>query len=212
MRSRLFPVGGGGVCVADLELVDDGAEGGVDFFERTEALHGVALAFLLVPVDKGSSLVVVYVETLFDGFGVVVGTAGSLTAVDEAFHEHVFGHVEFKHAGYFGVAFGEHGLERFCLGNGAGETVKDDAFAGAECIVGGCKDVDHERVGDELSLVDVALGSVAEFSAVLDFGTEHVASGDVLEAVFLYEQVALCAFARSGGTEDNDILHFRFVV
>ena len=74
-------------------------------------------------------------------------------------------------------------------------------------IVGGCEDVNHQRIGDELTVVDVLLGGVAEFGAGLDFSAQHITGGDVVEAIFLNQEVALRAFARTGSTEDDKIFH-----
>ena len=58
-----------------LELVNDCTESGIDFFQRAVAFDGVTFAFLLVPFDERSGLVVVHVEAFLDGLSVVIGAA-----------------------------------------------------------------------------------------------------------------------------------------
>lgn len=57
------------------ELVDHSTESGVDFFQLAVSLHSVTLAFLLIPFNQRSRLVVVNVEALTDGLFVVVSTS-----------------------------------------------------------------------------------------------------------------------------------------
>lgn len=195
------------VSIIGSEGVDHGAECRVDFFEGTVTLDGVAEAFVFVPLDEGRSLVVIDGEALADGLFVVVGTAAGLTAVDETFHQHFVGHTEFEHGVHLRSALSEHLFEGFGLGDGAGKTVEDDTGFLGEGIVGGGEDVDHEFIGDELTVVDVAFGGATQFGVGLDFGAQHVAGGDVVETVFFNQNIALGAFARTGGTEDDEILH-----
>lgn len=56
------------------ELVNLSAKGSVDFLQRTIALHGVALAFFLIPFDEGGRLRVVDVKALLDCFCIVIRT------------------------------------------------------------------------------------------------------------------------------------------
>ena len=65
----------------------------------------------------------------------------------------------------------------------------------AEAVIHTCKDVDHQLVGDELSVVNEALGCLAKFCSVLDLVAENVACRDVVETILLNHQVALSALA-----------------
>ena len=195
------------VSIIGSEGVDHGAECRVDFFECAVSLNGVAESFVFVPLDEGGSLIVIDGEALADGLFVVVGATAGLTAVDEAFHQHFVRHTEFEHGVHLRSALSEHLFEGFGLGDGAGKTVEDDTGLFGEGIVGGGEDVDHEFIGDELTVVDVAFGGATQFGVGLDFGAQHVAGGDVVETVFFNQNITLGAFARTGGTEDDEILH-----
>ena len=120
-------------------------------------------------------MVVVNVEALTDGLFVVVSTSGSLATIDEALDEHFIWHIQFEHARHLSAAFSQHFLQGFSLRNGAGEAVEDNAFARTQAIVNTGQDVNHQRVGDELAVVDVPLSGVAEFRTVFDFCTENIA-------------------------------------
>ena len=100
-----------------------------------------------------------------------------------------------------------HHLEGFGLGNGAGETVEDDTFAGAQRIVNACQDANHQIVGDELAVVNKTLGGLAQFGAFLDFSAEHIAGRDMLESIFFHEEGALGALAGAWSSEDYNIFH-----
>ena len=195
------------VSIIGSEGVDHGTECRVDFFECAVSLNGIAKALFFVPLDEGGSLVVIDGETLADGLFVVVGATAGFTSVDETLHEHFVGHVEFEHGVHLRSTLSEHLFERFGLGNGAGETVEDDTGLFGEGIVGGGEDVDHQRIGDELTVVDIAFGRATQFSVGFDFGAEYVAGGDVVETIFFDQNITLCAFTGAGGTEDDEILH-----
>jgi len=46
-------------------------------------------------------------------------------------------------------------------------------------------------------------GLHAELAAGLDLRTQHVASGDLRDAVIFLDVIGLCAFARAGATQQN---------
>ena len=134
-------------------------------------------------------------EAFLYGFLVVVGAAALLPAQDEAFHQLVLGHLQVEHEGHGLSAFGQHLFQGLGLGDGAWEAVEDDAFRVLEAVEHAGQDVYHQRVGDELSLVYVAFGGLAQFGAVLYLGTQHVSRRDVVDAILLYYSLALCSLA-----------------
>lgn len=179
-----------------LKRVDYRADVAEDAAQLAKTVYVVVYALAFIPFDEGSSLVVIHIEALLYCLGVVVGTSALLAALDKALHEFGLGHVKLNHCRNLVAAFCEHLLESLGLGNSAGETVEDYALVLlAEIVVDAGKNVNHEFVGDELAVVDVALGCLAELGAVLDFAAQHVAGGDMVEAILLDHEVALCALA-----------------
>ena len=161
----------------------------------------------LEPLGEGCSLVAIDLEALLDGFFVVVGATLFDGAVEQAGHKHVFRHNEFEHNAHFVATFLEHGLQCLGLCDGAGESVEDYARASGAFVVGGSEDVDHQRVGNELSVVDVSFGNFAKFSAGLDFATEDVAGGDVSQSVLADEFCTVGTLTRARSAEDDDVFH-----
>lgn len=88
-----------------------------------------------------------------------------------------------------------------------GEAVEDDTFRILEAVQRGSQNVDNQVVGEELALVDVTLGCLAQLGSVLYFGTQHVTCGDVVDAILCYNSLALCALAGTGGTENYNVQH-----
>ena len=66
-------------------------------------------------------------------------------------------------------------------------------------------EIDDKLVGNELALVHVGLGLLAELCAVLDGSTEQVARRDVRHSVFSNKTLGLRALAGTGTTEQNDL-------
>ena len=150
----------------------------------------------------------VNVETLLDGLFVVVASSALLSAEQEALHQFVFRHVQLNHGCHLVSAFGKHLFQGFCLRDSAGETVEDDTLMLlAETVVNTGEDINHQFIGDELSVVDIAFGCLAQFCSVLDLAAEHVARRDVVETILLNHLVALRAFACTWSAENYDILH-----
>ena len=84
-----------------------------------------------------------------------------------------------------GAARGEHLLEGFCLIDSTGKTVENHALGGVfgigvEHVL---KHTYHEVVGDKLPFGDVRVGNFAEFCAARDMIAEHLAGGDMVQAV-----------------------------
>ena len=147
-------------------------------------------------------------QALADGLLIVVGTTALLATQQEALHQLVLGDIELNHRCHLVAAFREHLLQGLGLRDGAGEAIEDDALVlASEGIIDGSQDVNHQLIGDELALVDEALGCLTKFRAVLDLVAEHIARGDMTETVFLNHHVALRSLAGTGSTENNDILH-----
>ena len=134
-------------------------------------------------------------EALADSLFVVVGASALLSAQDEAVHQFVFGHFEVQHDAYFLTPLGQHLLQRFGLGDGAGKSVEDDALRVLQPVERGGQDVYDEVVRQQLTLVNVALGRLAQFGAGFDFGTQHVARRNVVDTILGYDSLTLCALA-----------------
>lgn len=76
------------------------------------------------------------------------------------------------------------------------ETVEDDSFVIlAETIVHTGQDVNHEFVGNQLSLVDIGLGSLAQLRTILNFTAQHVTRGDVSQTILCNQAIALGALS-----------------
>lgn len=145
-----------GTSVAGLGLVtiEDGKQGLPDLTGLLAGVNGLPDAGVLVVADDGRRLLVVGLETLAEGLGVVVGALHEGLASDVVLHG-LLGRVEGQVVGTAGsgvdetardarnkervvdleldgvlqgeVALAEHGVETLGLGNGAGEAVEDEA-------------------------------------------------------------------------------------
>ena len=159
-----------------LERVNHATDITEDAWQLAESVDVVVNAFSLVPLDERSGLVVINVETLLDCLCVVVRATALLTALHETSHQLVLRHVKLNHGSHLVSALCEHFLQSLSLRDSAWEAVEDYALVLlAEAIIHTCEDVDHQLVGDELSVVNEALGSLAKFCSVLNLTTENVA-------------------------------------
>ena len=156
----------------------------------------VVQTFLLVPFNQGLSLRVIDHEALFDSLLVVVGTSALLSAQNQALHQFIFGHGQFNHGSYLVATLVEHLFQGLCLWDRAGETIEDDTLVlTSERVVYRCQDAYHQVVGNQLTVVDIALSRLAKFCTLLDFCTKYITCRDMLQSIFFNQFVALCALA-----------------
>ena len=96
------------------------------------------------------------------------------------------------------------GFHRLGLRNGARKSVEQKA----PCAIGLGNalfdEVDDEIVADKLTRIHHRLGLYAQRSACLDGSTQHIARGDLRNAVFLANKGRLRAFASTRCAKQNE--------
>ena len=103
---------------------------------------------------------------------------------------------------------GQESIKSLGLRDGAWKTVENHTRFGLGFVEDNIlEDVDHQLVGDELTLVDICFGHLADLGLAGDMVAEHLAGRYMVEFVFPDKVFALGAFAAAGGTEDYNI-HF----
>ena len=200
------------VCVSDTEisglLVEYAAEGCEDILYGVVALNLAVVAVALVVGDQGLGLVVVGGYAVLDDAAVgVVLAAFDLGAVQDALVDELVGEGEGEDCVDLAAELGEHGVEGLCLGDGAGESVEEEA---RNILIGGYLVADHafnHFVGYEVSAVDELSGFLAELCAGGHLLTQEVSCGEVKIMVFLDDLFGLGAFAGSRRTEKNVVFH-----
>ena len=164
-----------------------------------------AYALLLKPCREGCCLIVIDLETLVDGLLIVVRTPLLHGTVQQASHQDILRDHELYHDAHVVSTLGEHRFQRLHLSYRAGKAIEDDALAAAALIVRSSQNVYHQRIGNQLSVVNVAFGNLAQLASGLDFATQHIARGDMSEAIFADEFCAIRALAGTGSTKDDDV-------
>ena len=165
-------------------------------------------ALLFIPVDEGSGLRMIDIETLLDGLLIVVAASGLLAAKQETLHQLILWYEQLDHSCHLMAALGKHLLQSLSLRDGAGEAIKDDTLVvGTKTVIDAGEDIDHQFVGNQLTLVDIALGRLTKFRSVFDLATQHITRGDVAQTVLLNQFVTLRALTSTRCTKNYDILH-----
>ncbi len=132
----------------------------------------------------------------------VVGTAGTgvnattAHALDDLFVRHV--EFQYEIHGNTGVL---HGLR---LGNGARETVQQEAVGAIRLGNTLFDQADDDVVRDELTCVHHGFGLEAQLGARLDRGTQHVAGGDLRNTVFFHDELSLSTLAGTRSPQQNN--------
>lgn len=191
--------------VEDLLFAVVVVDGGGHFVERLEALfHDLLL--VVGALREGVAGDVVLARDLGGlELGVVDAARGDVEpAAARALDDDVVGDVEAHDALDAEVEL----VHELRLLERAREPVEHPAAAALGHLHGVLDDVEDDLVGDELALVHDVLGLHAVGGLVLDGGAEHVAGGEVADAVALNDGGALGSLAGSGGTHDDNLHYF----
>ena len=168
----------------------------------------------------------VHVQTLLHGFFLVVIALDQIFASDVVFHVDL-GRVEHNVVGTARSqvnATTRHALDDFCirhvdldngvdgyasrlhgisLGNGAREAVKQETVRAIGFLDAVLDQTNDDFIRHQTACVHDLLGSQTHLGACLDSGTQHVAGGDLRNAVAFLDVVSLGTFARAGAAEKN---------
>ena len=177
-------------------MIDYMAAVAEDAVEFPKAIYMIMDAFLPIPLYERGGLAMVDIQTLLDGLLVVVGSATLLPTEHQTLHQLFLGDIKLNHGCHLVPTLRQHLLQCLGLGNRAGKAVEDDALVLlAETVVDAGKDVNHQLIGNELSLVDISLGRLAKFRPVLNLTAQHIPRGDMPETILSNHLIALRAFA-----------------
>ena len=98
----------------------------------------------------------------------------------------------------------QHAIQGLRLRQRAREAVQDPSGAELALTQGVLDQVDDQLIGDELALVHVLLGLLAERGPVLAGLPEDVAGRDLLSAVALEQTLRLRALSGARGSDEDD--------
>ena len=125
-----------------------------------------------IPINKRCSLCVIDIETFLDSIFVVIASATLFATIDKACHEFFLWNRQFNHCCNLVATFIEHLLQRFCLWCSAWKTVEDNTFMlFTEAVIDTCKNINHQCIGYQLTIVNIAFGGLAKRCSILDFIT-----------------------------------------
>ena len=147
----------------------------------------------------------VNLKTLLNSLVVVISTTAGFTTVEETFDYLVFLDKEVKqHSFHLATLKQEFQCLRLCYG--AWETIEDNALAVSRQVVEiACDEVNHLVVRYEVATSNQFANLLAEFAARFDFSAKGIACREVLQTIFLYDKVRLCALATAWGTAEDDV-------
>lgn len=164
-----------------------------------------------IPIYQWRSLCVVNIEPLLDCLFVIIRTAALLSTENQTVHQLVLGNEEFNHGSHVMTAISQHLLQCFSLRDSTWETVEDNPLMLlAEAVVNAGKNINHQLIRNELTIIYVSLGCFTQSRTVLDFVTEDIPRRDVTETILPDHLVTLGTFAGTRRTENYNILHYSF--
>ena len=171
------------MVAVDLQAFFDG------FFLVVGALHQGFARHVVNAFDFG------WVE--FDVVGATAGHVGAATA--HAFDDGVKGHIDFEHEVQL-HASRFHGVG---LRNGAGEAVKQEALGAIGLGDAFFDQVDDQVIADQTASIHHFFGFDAQRGTGFDCSAQHVACGNLGNAVFLANEGGLCTFTGTRCAQQN---------
>lgn len=155
-----------------------------DFFLLLLSTDHLDLALALEPVHKGVSNAEEGIDTLFEGFRVVIHTSGAGTAGQSTLDHLVFGALEEEHELHI-AAFHHLFVPDIDVFEVTGETI-DDVETGLVL------DVLLEELADQVGADQASfhldlLNLAAELTALFGFLTEEFSGGMMMDMVFLFD-------------------------
>ena len=140
-------------------------------------------------------------EPLLDGVDVVIGSSGSLGALEKSGGHCVVGHLEVED-----VLAGSDGLlELLALSHLTGIAVDEEALGAAELLDHGLgEEVEDGGQGDELAALHDGGQVLSSLGAGGDFLPEEVTRRKMSVAILGHDLVALSSLATTGSTKDPD--------
>ena len=96
-------------------------------------------------------------------------------------------------------------IQRFRLSDGAREAIQNIAMLAIRL---GQTFLDHGNdhlIGNQLALVNIALGVQTRGGLLADCTAEHIAGGNLRDAQLLHQSLRVRALAGAGGAQENNI-------
>ncbi len=187
-----------GSCLRPARVVVD-QRAGLRAVDLKALLHGFFLVVLaLDQVLAGHVVLAGYFGWIeLDVVGAAAG--GVRAAAAHALDDGVEGHVDFQHV----VELDAGCLQGVGLWNGAREAVKEEALGAVRLGDAFLNQTDDDVVADQGARVHDGLGLQAQRRARFDRRAQHVAGGDLRDAVFLADERGLRALSGAGGAEQD---------
>ena len=80
----------------------------------------------------------------------------------------------------------------------------------AETIIYTCKNVNHQLIRNQLTIINVSLSSLSKLRTILNLITENITCRDMTKAILFNHLVALSTFTSTWRTKNYNILHYSF--
>ena len=132
----------------------------------------------------------------------MVGAAalGAHTAAGQAVDDDIVGRINIERHIDMGNL-----IQRFRLSDGAREAIQNIAMLAIRL---GQTFLDHGNdhlIGNQLALVNIALGVQTRGGLLADCTAEHIAGGNLRDAQLLHQSLRMRALAGAGGAQENNI-------
>src|SRR6266851_4294016 len=113
--------------------------------------------------------------------------------------------------------FGQHRVERLRLRHIARKAVENEPVPAIRLDDAAVDHLDDDIVGDELAGIHDGLDAPSELGVGIGGGAQHVAGGELDDAVGLLDPLRLCALPRAWRPEQDDVhprrpLSFAFLI
>ena len=121
-------------------------------------------------------------------------------AADDTINDQFVRYVEFQNVINIDARF----FHRVCLRNGTREAVQQETITAVFLSNALFNQRDHQFVGDQFASIHNVFCLFTQLGARFDRSTQHIASGDLRNTIFLHDELSLSPFPRARSAKQND--------
>lgn len=132
-----------------------------DVVDRSLAVNAVVFSGAGIEIFQRTGCGVVDVETVVYGLRIVVAAATFFSTLDKPLTQLVVVDLQTYYPVELGSPAAQHLVESLSLGYGTRKSVENHTFAGCRMVELVREDVDHQVVGDQTAVGDIAVGQTS---------------------------------------------------
>ena len=176
------------------------------FLDSAGTFYGAIFALFDIVITQRGCGLMVNIEAVLYCLDIVIGTPGLHPALYHTVNQLTLRDLQTYNMMKLLPATLEKPLQGISLRHCTGESVEDNTILGLRFMIDNIlKDFYHQRIRDELPLVDICLCNLANRRFACNMVAQHFARGDMVQTIPLNQHFTLGPFSTARGAKNNYI-------